>query len=290
MLSMTGYGRSSRETDGRSMTVEVRCVNHRFLDLGLRLPRVLNCQETLVRKLASDQLVRGHADISVTYSNTREDAVAVRSDPTLARAYLNAVSDLNDKLSLGSTLPPVSYFASLPGVLTEQPAEEDETALSALLTETLTEAFSQVSAARAREGERLKADLTLHLDALAGLTAQLTALAENLPGEYQARLTERLARMNVPVDPQRLAQEVALFADRCAIDEELTRLTAHISEMRRLTEAPGEVGKQIDFLLQEMNREANTAASKSVSLDVTNLAVQCKNEIEKLREQTQNIL
>ena len=290
MLSMTGYGRSSRETDGRSMTVEVRCVNHRFLDLGLRLPRVLNCQETLVRKLASDQLVRGHADISVTYSNTREDAVAVRSDPTLARAYLNAVSDLNDKLSLGSTLPPVSYFASLPGVLTEQPAEEDETALSALLTETLTEAFSQVSAARAREGERLKADLTLHLDALAGLTAQLTALAENLPGEYQARLTERLARMNVPVDPQRLAQEVALFADRCAIDEELTRLTAHISEMRRLTEAPGEVGKQIDFLLQEMNREANTAASKSVSLEVTNLAVQCKNEIEKLREQTQNIL
>ena len=290
MLSMTGYGRSSRETDGRSMTVEVRCVNHRFLDLGLRLPRVLNCQETLVRKLASDQLVRGHADISVTYSNTREDAVAVRSDPTLARAYLNAVSDLNDKLSLGSTLPPVSYFASLPGVLTEQPAEEDETALSALLTETLTEAFSQVSAARAREGERLKADLTLHLDALAGLTAQLTALAENLPGEYQARLTERLSRMNVPVDPQRLAQEVALFADRCAIDEELTRLTAHISEMRRLTEAPGEVGKQIDFLLQEMNREANTAASKSVSLDVTNLAVQCKNEIEKLREQTQNIL
>ena len=290
MLSMTGYGRSSRETDGRSMTVEVRCVNHRFLDLGLRLPRVLNCQETLVRKLASDQLVRGHADISVTYSNTREDAVAVRSDPTLARAYLNAVSDLNDKLSLGSTLPPVSYFASLPGVLTEQPAEEDETALSALLTETLTEAFSQVSAARAREGERLKADLTLHLDALAGLTAQLTALAENLPGEYQARLTERLSRMNVPVDPQRLAQEVALFADRCAIDEELTRLTAHISEMRRLTEAPGEVGKQIDFLLQEMNREANTAASKSVSLEVTNLAVQCKNEIEKLREQTQNIL
>ena len=290
MLSMTGYGRSSRETDGRSMTVEVRCVNHRFLDLGLRLPRVLNCQETLVRKLASDQLVRGHADISVTYSNTREDAVAVRSDPTLARAYLNAVSDLNDKLSLGSTLPPVSYFASLPGVLTEQPAEEDETALSALLTETLTEAFSQVSAARAREGEQLKADLTLHLDALAGLTAQLTALAENLPGEYQARLTERLARMNVPVDPQRLAQEVALFADRCAIDEELTRLTAHISEMRRLTEAPGEVGKQIDFLLQEMNREANTAASKSVSLEVTNLAVQCKNEIEKLREQTQNIL
>ncbi len=290
MLSMTGYGRSSRETDGRSMTVEVRCVNHRFLDLGLRLPRVLNCQETLVRKLASDQLVRGHADISVTYSNMREDAVAVRSDPTLARAYLNAVSDLNDKLSLGSTLPPVSYFASLPGVLTEQPAEEDETALSALLTETLTEAFSQVSAARAREGERLKADLTLHLDALAGLTAQLTALAENLPGKYQARLTERLSRMNVPVDPQRLAQEVALFADRCAIDEELTRLTAHISEMRRLTEAPGEVGKQIDFLLQEMNREANTAASKSVSLEVTNLAVQCKNEIEKLREQTQNIL
>ena len=290
MLSMTGYGQARREADGRIMTAEVRCVNHRFLDLGLRLPRTLNALEGLTRQLAGEMLTRGHADITVTYLNTREDAVTVQLDDGLAKAYQEAVYRLRDTLGLLGECPPVAYYASLPGVLREQPADEDMDALTALLTNALTDAFRQVSEARAREGERLRADLKAHLDLLSGLVRQLTALAEDLPAGYQARLTERLARLDVSADPQRLAQEVAIFADRCAIDEELSRLTAHIAEMNRLLDAPGALGKQIDFLLQEMNREANTTASKSVSLEVTQLAVQCKNEIEKLREQAQNIL
>ena len=290
MLSMTGYGQARREADGRIMTAEVRCVNHRFLDLGLRLPRTLNALEGLTRQLAGEQLVRGHADITVTYLNTREDAVTVQLDEGLAKAYQLAVARLQDKLALTDGQPDVTYYASLPGVLREQPADEDMDALTALLTEALTDAFAQVTAARAREGERLRADLKTHLDILDSLTGQLTELAAGLPAGYQARLTERLAKLDAPVDPQRLAQEVAIFADRCAVDEELSRLAAHIAEMNRLLNAPGPLGKQIDFLLQEMNREANTTASKSVSLDVTNLAVQCKNEIEKLREQAQNVL
>ena len=284
MLSMTGYGQARREADGRIMTAEVRCVNHRFLDLGLRLPRTLNALEGLTRQLAGEQLVRGHADITVTYLNTREDAVTVQLDEGLAKAYQLAVARLQDELALTDGQPDVTYYASLPGVLREQPA------LTALLTEALTDAFTQVTAARAREGERLRADLKAHLDILNNLTGQLTELAAGLPAGYQARLTERLAKLDAPVDPQRLAQEVAIFADRCAVDEELSRLAAHIAEMNRLLDAPGPLGKQIDFLLQEMNREANTTASKSVSLEVTSLAVQCKNEIEKLREQAQNIL
>ena len=290
MLSMTGYGQARREADGRIMTAEVRCVNHRFLDLGLRLPRTLNALEGLTRQLAGEQLVRGHADITVTYLNTREDAVTVQLDEGLAKAYQLAVARLQDKLALTDGQPDVTYYASLPGVLREQPADEDMDALTALLTEALTDAFAQVTAARAREGERLRADLKTHLDILDSLTGQLTELAAGLPAGYQARLTERLAKLDAPVDPQRLAQEVAIFADRCAVDEELSRLAAHIAEMNRLLDAPGPLGKQIDFLLQEMNREANTTASKSVSLEVTTLAVQCKNEIEKLREQAQNIL
>ena len=290
MLSMTGYGQARREADGRIMTAEVRCVNHRFLDLGLRLPRALNALEGLTRQLAGEQLVRGHADITVTYLNTREDAVTVRLDEGLAKAYQLAVARLQDELALTDSQPDVTYYASLPGVLREQPADEDMDALTALLTEALTDAFAQVTAARAREGERLRADLKAHLDILNSLTGQLTELAAGLPAGYQARLTERLAKLDAPVDPQRLAQEVAIFADRCAVDEELSRLAAHIAEMNRLLDAPGPLGKQIDFLLQEMNREANTTASKSVSLEVTTLAVQCKNEIEKLREQAQNIL
>ena len=290
MLSMTGYGQARREADGRIMTAEVRCVNHRFLDLGLRLPRTLNALEGLTRQLAGEQLVRGHADITVTYLNTREDAVTVQLDEGLAKAYQLAVARLQDELALTDGQPDVTYYASLPGVLREQPADEDMDALTALLTEALTDAFTQVTAARAREGERLRADLKAHLDILNSLTGQLTELAAGLPAGYQARLTERLAKLDAPVDPQRLAQEVAIFADRCAVDEELSRLAAHIAEMNRLLDAPGPLGKQIDFLLQEMNREANTTASKSVSLEVTSLAVQCKNEIEKLREQAQNIL
>lgn len=290
MLSMTGYGQARREADGRIMTAEVRCVNHRFLDLGLRLPRTLNALEGLTRQLAGEQLVRGHADITVTYLNTREDAVTIQLDEGLAKAYQLAVARLQDELALTDGQPDVTYYASLPGVLREQPADEDMDALTTLLTEALTDAFAQVTATRAREGERLRADLKAHLDILDSLTGQLTELAAGLPAGYQARLTERLAKLDAPVDPQRLAQEVAIFADRCAVDEELSRLAAHIAEMNRLLDAPGPLGKQIDFLLQEMNREANTTASKSVSLEVTTLAVQCKNEIEKLREQAQNIL
>ncbi len=287
---MTGYGHAGRAEDGRQINVEVRCVNHRFLDLSLRLPRTMNAQEAFIRAAAGERLTRGHADISVTYLNTREDAVSVRVDDGLISAYLTAVTELKDRFFPADALPSLSYFAALPGALTEQPAPDDDGAVQRLLASALNDALDQVTAARAREGERLREDLTQHLDTLSALTGELLQIAPTLPDDYQARLTERLGRLSTPVEPQRLAQEVALFADRCAIDEELARLSAHIAEMRCLTAAEGPVGKQIDFLLQEMNREANTTASKSVSLAVTRLAVQCKNEIEKLREQAQNIL
>ncbi len=290
MQSMTGYGQAGKSADGRSVTVEVRCVNHRFLDLHLRLPRVLNAEEAFIRETAKEQLVRGHADISVTYLNTREDAVTVTADTGRARAYWRAIGEVRSALGFDQAQDDLRMLLSQPGILNEQPAEENMDALEALLKEALEEAFGQVRSARLREGERLKADMSGHLSALAALTEQLTALAADLPAQYQARLTERLARLQSPAEPQRLAQEVALFADRCAIDEELSRLKAHIAEMRSILGAEGTIGKQLDFLLQEMNREANTAASKSVSLEVTRAAVQCKNEIEKLREQAQNVL
>ena len=150
MLSMTGYGQARHESDGRIMTAEVRCVNHRFLDLGLRLPRALTALESLTRQLAGDMLIRGHADITVTYQNTREDAVTVQLDEGLAKAYQAAVGRLQDSLGLTGELPPVAYYAGLPGVLREQPADEDMNALTALLTEALTDAFTQVTAARTR--------------------------------------------------------------------------------------------------------------------------------------------
>lgn len=290
MLSMTGYGQASASADGRTVTVEIRCVNHRFLDLGLRLPRTLNVHEARVRELAKEWLIRGHADITVTYVNAREDAVMVEADVSRARAYYQAIRQIQEALGLTEASVDLQELLRQPGVLTEAPAEEDAEALQTLLLSALEEAFGQVRDARQREGEKLKRDLQSHLDILEGLTDQLTGLAKDLPAQYQESLTERLAQLRAPVEPQRLAQEVALFADRCAIDEELSRLRAHITEMRRLLESDGSLGKQIDFLLQEMNREANTTASKSVSLAVTNAAVQCKNEIEKLREQAQNIL
>jgi len=292
MLSMTGYGQAVRERDGRELAVEVRCVNHRYLDLNIRAPRAVSFLEDRVRALAAQRLERGHADITVTYRNKREDAVVIEVDEGLARSYRDALRRLNEVLDTpeGQTMPGPAFYAGLPGVLKETPRAEDQDALRALLEEALSDAFDQVAAMRAREGARLKADLACHADALSALRKKISAQAGELPGLYRAQLTERLRQLDVTVDPQRLAQEVALFADRAAIDEELARLSSHLLQLAAMAEEEGALGKKMDFIIQEMNREANTIASKSPALSVTDLAVQCKNEIEKLREQVQNVL
>ena len=288
MLSMTGYGRAMGDMDGRQLTIELKSVNHRFLDVSFRMPRNLMFLEDEARKRIGAKLARGHVDVFMTYRNLRSDARAVCVDRALFDAYAGALeglaaSGVRDDRTLMS-------IARLPDVLTVTEAEEDQDALRALLRETLDAALSQLLAMRAREGAEMKRDLALRTDRIEEMTGQIEARYPETVREYTRRLRasiEDLIGQNV--DEARLLTEVAVMADRSAIAEETVRLRAHIAQLRECLERSEPVGRRIDFLVQELNREVNTISSKSQDVPITQLTVDMKAEIEKLREQLQNI-
>ena len=288
MQSMTGYGRCQVTLEGREMTLEIKTVNHRFLDVSFRMPRNISfLEETLRRELAA-KLRRGHADVFVNYRNTRADARTVTVDTALVAAYEAAAEQVRQASGASERLT-VAELMNLPDVVQVTEAEEDREQVTALAQAVLTKVLDEVQAMRAREGEALRRDLSTHLDALAALRDQIALRAPQVPEAYRERLTARLAELPVaPVEPQRLA-EVAIFADKAAIDEELSRLQSHIAQMRACLNEAGEVGRRLDFLTQEMNREVNTIGSKASDVEITNCVVAAKSEIEKLREQVQNV-
>lgn len=288
MLSMTGYGRAARERDGRQMTIELKSVNHRFLDLAFRMPRNLLFLEEAARKALGARLSRGHVDVFVTYKNLRSDARTVTVDRALYDAYARALDsvaggDLQDDRSLMS-------IARLPDVLVVSEAEEDRDAVTALMLETLNEALDQLVAMRAREGEAMRRDLSDKVDAIERMTARIGERYPQTVEEYRNRLKAAVEELiGQQVDETRLLTEVAVMADRSAIAEELVRLDSHVAALRRLFEDPEPIGRRLDFLVQELNRETNTITSKSQDIPITQLALDMKSEIEKLREQLQNV-
>ncbi len=289
MRSMTGYGRRQVSADGREMTLELRTVNHRFLDVSFRLPKRCAFLEEVLRHELSERLFRGHVDVFLTYVNNREDAREVRADLPLAAQYRAALEQLSAALNCECKAD-VSFYAALPNVLTETEREENQEALIALTKQAVSLALDDIIAMREREGRALAADLTVHLNELERLTLQMAERAPVVPALYRERLTARVREAAVSdVEPQRLAQEVALFADKCAVDEELSRLSSHIAQMRDTIGKDGETGRRLDFLTQELNREVNTIGSKASDVQITNLVLSAKGEIEKLREQVQNV-
>ena len=288
MLSMTGYGRAMGDMDGRQLTIELKSVNHRFLDLSFRMPRNLMFLEDEARKIIGAKLSRGHVDVFMTYRNMRSDARSVTVDKALFDAYASALSGLNceeirDDRSLMS-------IARLPDVLVVSEAEEDQDALRALLRSTLNEALDALLVMRRREGEEMKKDLAYRTDRIEEMTRQIEARYPETVQEYTQRLKNSIQELiGQNVDETRLLTEVAVMADRSAIAEETVRLHAHIAQLRECLEKAEPVGRRIDFLVQEFNREVNTISSKSQDVPITQLAVSMKAEIEKLREQLQNI-
>ena len=290
MYSMTGYGKGTAALDGRELTVELKSVNHRFLDVGLRLPRSLNCIEDTLRKTLSARLSRGHIDIYVNYSNTRSDAKSVRLDAAVLTAYVKAARELNLSLGLADDLT-LSNVLRLPDVAEVLLAEEDSEALNALCAKACDAAIDQLLAMRLAEGDRLKADLADKLRTLRSIVAKIEKRAPFVVISYRDKLNERIAQLvtDTELDRARLATEVALFADRAAIDEELTRLGSHMEQFLRYLGEDAPVGRNLDFVIQEMNRECNTIGSKANDAELTQLVLLGKAEIEKLREQVQNI-
>ena len=289
MRSMTGCGRSQQREGAWEVTVELKAVNHRFLDIACRLPRSLAFLDEIVRKALNARLQRGHVDVFVTVARTDASDRQVQVDEALAAAYRDAAERLAEVLGRAQHLD-LAQLMAMEGVVTVTESDMDEEAVSAACRRAMDEAIDQLCAMREREGESLRADLTVHLDAAAALREKILLRAPGVVEDYRARLQQRLMQLGAEdVEPQRVAQEVAIMADRCAIDEELSRLQSHIGQLRAYLDAQGETGKKMDFLIQEMNREANTIGSKASDVQIAQLVVDLKSEIEKLREQVQNV-
>ncbi len=288
MLSMTGYGRAMRAEDGRELTVELKSVNHRFLDLSFRMPRGLMFLEDDVRKLISRRVSRGHVDVFMTYRNLRSDARTVTVDRALFDAYSRALDELS-----GSGLRDdrsLMAVARMNDVLIVTEAEEDQETLRRLTADTVNDALDALLQMRTREGIEMKRDLVNRIDHIEEMTGDIEARYPETVQEYKARLRVSIEEMiGQGVDEARLLTEVAIMADRSAIAEETVRLRAHIAQLRECMEKDEPVGRRIDFLVQELNREVNTISSKSQDVPITRCVVSLKAEIEKLREQLQNI-
>ena len=286
---MTGYGRGLVCEDGREMTVEVKSVNHRFLDVSFRLARPIAFLDDAVRTGVAERLARGHADVFVNYVNHREDARRVHVDMQLAKAYRQAAGELSEALGVKNDLP-LSDYMNMPDVLTVEASEEDQDAVRALFMRALNLALDDLTAMRKREGNSLRGDMMKKLDAIDGLRESIATRAPTVVEEYRAKLSQRLsALLSGDIDEARFATEVAIFADRAAIDEELVRLSSHIAQFRATAELDEPVGRKLDFLVQELNREVNTIGSKASDAQIAGCVVAAKGEIEKLREQVQNI-
>ncbi len=290
MKSMTGYGKGVAASDGRELTVELKSVNHRFLDVSMRLPRVLSCIEDTLRQMIAARLSRGHIDVFVNYRNTRTDAKTVRVDDALLSAYVKAARTANEGLGLQDDLT-LSNVLRLPDVTEIVPADEDADALIALSREATDLALDGLIEMRIAEGARLRAALLSGVNAMDGYREEILARAPFVAEEYRKKLNERIESVlaSAEIDRTRLATEVALFADRCCIDEELVRLKSHIAQFRIYLDSAEPVGKNMDFIVQEMNRECNTIGSKANDAALTKAVLACKAEIEKLREQIQNV-
>lgn len=290
ILSMTGYGRARQVLNGREITVELRGVNARFLEYSSRLPRAFAFLEDPLKKLVAARVSRGKVELSLTVQNTTAADTVVTVNWPLAKGYRDAMTALSEQLELKNDMS-VSLIARMPDVLAQTAAPLDEEALWADVQAVAGQAVDAFLTMRAAEGEKLKADLLSHLDVVeqlvGGIEANTAGRVKAYSDKLYARLQELLADRSI--DESRLVTEAAIFADKTAIDEETVRLHSHIAQYREILSGDGPVGRKLDFLTQELNREANTIGSKCQDVDITRLVVELKSEIEKLREQLQNL-
>ena len=290
MRSMTGFGRAKLEKNNRIYSIEIKSVNHKYSDISIKLPRSLNYLEDSIKKQISLKVARGKIDVFVTFENYSEQGKEVVINEELVKEYMEKIKLLAEKNNLSMNIP-VTEITKLPDVLTLKETEEEEDTIQNELLECLEQAINNFVEMRTIEGNKIKEDLKARIDKVECDVQKISEYSTRLVQEYVVKLEERIKEIlkTDVVDQSRLAMEVVLFADKCSVEEELTRLKSHIEQFRTLINSEGTIGKKIDFLLQEMNRETNTMGSKSGSLDITNLVVNIKTELEDIREQIQNI-
>jgi uncharacterized protein (TIGR00255 family) len=288
---MTGFGRCEVSEGDRKFTVEMKGVNHRYLDANIRMPKKLNFFDSAIRTVLKQYVTRGKVDIFITYEDLTENQVALKYNESLAKEYLDAFKKMEETFGLENDIR-VSTVSRCPEVLTmeEQSADEDE--LWKGLKKALEGALKQFVETRGIEGENLKNDIIAKLDGMSEKVACIEVRSPEIVAEYRAKLEEKVKELlaDTQMDEGRIAAEVVIFADKICTDEEVVRLKSHIAHMKETfaTEENG-IGRKLDFIAQEMNREANTILSKANDIEVSNYAIDLKTEIEKVREQIQNI-
>ena len=290
MQSMTGYGKAEYSEGGITLTVELKTVNNRFLDIIPKYPRAFISLDDTIRKTVQSKIKRGRVELFVTYQNTNESGKTLVVDKSLAEQYVRLAKEFSDEYSLQNDFCVMSLMKS-PDVVSEQMGDDGSEELAEILKQTLIKALDNLIAMRKVEGEKLKKDILERATTVEKLVLEVAERAPMIKAEYEIKLRNRIAEIlgDVKYDETRLLQEVTIFADKSNIDEELTRLNSHIAQLREICSNEVDVGKKLDFLMQEFNRETNTVCSKSNDLEITRHGLALKNEIEKMREQVQNL-
>ena len=288
--SMTGFGRSKYENDSREYLVEIKSVNNRFNDVNIKIPRAIGFLEEKVKKVITNSVSRGKIDVFISFTNNSEKGKSIKINTELAKLYVQEIKKLAQDANIIDNVS-VMEVTKLPEVFTIKLEEDDEELLWNELEICLKDAINNFIQMRTNEGEKIKKDLVERIEIIKAKIEKISAISTGLVDEYIVKLEKRIKdilKTNV-VDEARLAQEVVIYSDKCSVEEEITRLKSHISQFLGLLDSDIAIGKKIDFLIQEMNRETNTIGSKANNLEITNLVVDIKTEIENIREQIQNI-
>ena len=289
--SMTSFGRgTSDEKKQRSFTVEMKSVNNRYLDINIRMPKTLISLEEEVRKMISESLSRGKVDVFINLKNYSNSEGIPKVDLKLAQEYLNCLKEIEQNLDIKHDIT-VMQIARFPEVISVEQKEDDLDEILLELKPLVTSAIEMMVEMRKVEGEKLKEDILIKIKKIEDLVREVNNFADNIPKAYKIKLEERLSELlnGNTIDENRIASEVCIFADKASVDEEITRLSSHINQMRKTLNLEEPVGRKLDFIIQEMNRETNTIGSKSSDIQMTNIVIDIKNLIEKIREQVQNI-
>ncbi|MBE6918183.1 MAG: YicC family protein [Ruminococcaceae bacterium] len=288
--SMTGYGRARETLNGRDITVEVRSVNNRYLDCTVKMPRTYVFAEDAIKSRVQKAISRGKVDVYVTIDTTAADVSVVAVNEPLARSYYEALMKLKETFSLEGEITPMA-LAKFPDVLAVTRAEEDLETVAADICAVLEQALQAYNEMRAVEGERLAADISGRVATIESVVSKVEERSPQTVAEYRARLTNKMTEVlqSTTIDESRILTEAAIFADKIAVDEETVRLRSHIAQLRAMLQSDQPVGRKLDFLIQEVNRECNTIGSKCNDLTIAQDVVNMKAEVEKIREQVQNI-
>ena len=288
--SMTGFGRSEIVKGNRKISVEIKSVNHRYLEAGIKMPKKLNVFESRMRDLLKKYATRGKIDIFINYEDDSESQVNLKFNQNIADEYMAIFNNMSEKYNLKNDMT-VGGLARFPEVITMDEVQEDEEELWHFIEEAMKAALEQFVNIRILEGENLKKDLLGKLDHMEELVAFVEKRSPEIMKEYRSKLESKVKELlgDTTIDESRIATEVIIYADKICVDEETVRLRSHIEHARKCLNEEGGIGRKMDFIAQEMNREANTTLSKANDIEISNAAIDLKTEIEKVREQIQNI-